>query len=762
MAYVGRPLRRREDYPLITGAGRFLDDITLPGLLHMAVVRSARAHARIKAVHTQDAAARPGVVAAVTAADFGSPVPRVPAAALFPGVAKVMHPLLADGVVRYVGEPIAVVVAEDRYVARDAVEQVGIEYEALPAVVDLDRALEPSATVLHPALGSNCVFTHEVRGGEPEAAFREAEVVVETTLEQPRLAAVTMECRGAVASYDAREGRLKIWISTQTPHSARDEIAEALGMPPERVRVIAPDVGGGFGAKGIRYADEIVAAHLARRLRRPVKWVEDRQESFRAVTHSRAQRARLRAAVKRDGTVIAVEADIVADLGAYCLAVAAVIPILTTVVGLGAYRIPHARFRVRGVVTTQSPTGPYRGAGRPEGAYYIERLMDIIASRLGLDPAEVRRRNFIDAFPYKAATGLTHDSGDHHALLDRALERVGYGRWREEQARRRREGGRPLGIGLSTWVEVTGGGPDELWEHATVRLEPSGHVTVLTGSSSHGQGHETVFSQLAADALGVEPEQVIVRHGDTDVIPEGVGTFASRSLSIGGSAVVRAAGEVRREVVEIAARLLEAAPEDLLLGDGRCGVRGAPGRSVTLAEVVQAAPAAAPGTPGGIAASVRFDAGRPMVPSGAHIAVVELDPDTGALGVLRYVAVDDCGTVVNPLIVAGQIQGALTQGFAQALRERVVYDESGQLLTATLSDYAVPKANDLPKFESEMVSTPSPVNPLGAKGIGEAGTVAAPPALVNAVLDALRPAGAVTLDLPVTPERLWRALSLGR
>ena len=762
MAYVGRPLRRRGDYPLITGTGRFLDDISLPGLLHMAVVRSAHAHARIKAVHTQDATATRGVVAAVTAADLSSPVPRVPAVIRFPGVAKVLHPLLADGIVRYVGEPVAAVVAEDRYVARDAAERVGIEYDVLPAVVNLDWALEQGAPVLFPELRSNCVFTHEVRAGEPEAAFGRAEIVVEATLEQPRLAAVTMECRGIVASYDAGEDRLEIWLSTQMPHAARAEIAGALGVRAERVRVIAPDVGGGFGAKGTRYADEILAAHLARRLRRPVKWIEDRQESFRTMTQGRGQRARLRAAVKRDGTVLAVEADILADLGAYCLGVTAVIPTLTTVVGLGAYRIPHARFRLRGVVTTQAPTGPYRGAGRPEGAYYIERLMDMIASRLGLDPAEVRRRNFIDTFPYKAATGLTHDSGNYPALLDRAMERVGYARWREEQVRRRREGGRPIGIGLSTWVEIVGGAPGQLWEHGTVRLEPSGRVTVLTGSSSHGQGHETVFSQLAADALGIEPDQFTVIHGDTDAVPEGMGTFASRSLSIGGSAVARAAGDVRRQVVEIAARLLEAAPGDLVLDQGRVSVRGAPGRSVTLAQVAHAAPAPAPGAPRGIAASLRFDAKSHMVPSGAHIAVVELDPDTGAVRVLQYVAVDDCGTIVNPLIVDGQVHGALTQGLAQALLERVVYDEHGQLLTATLSDYAVPKADGLPKFESEMVPTPSPVNPLGAKGIGEAGTIGAPPALVNAVLDALRPTGPVTVDLPMTPERLWRALSVGR
>jgi aerobic carbon-monoxide dehydrogenase large subunit len=726
-------------------------------MLHMAVVRSPYAHARILGIHPEEAAAVPGVTAVVTAGDLPAPVPRLPAVTMFPGVAAVLHPLLADAVVRYAGEPVAAVLAEDRYTARDGAERVRVEYEALPAVVDLDRALEPGAPVIHPPLGSNLIFTHEVRGGDPEAAFRQAEVIVDAELEQPRLAPVPMECRGVVASYDAERDRLEVWLSTQTPHGARADIAETLGIAEESIRVVAPDVGGGFGAKGTLYPDEVLAAYLARRLRRPVKWVEDRLESFRTTTHGRGQRARLRAAVMRDGTVLGVEAEILADLGAYCLSAAVVIPCLTPRVGLGAYRIPHARFRLRGVATTQVPTGPYRGAGRPEGAYYIERLMDLIAARLGLDPVAVRRRNFIDAFPYKGATGLTHDSGDYHALLDRALARVGYDRWRAEQARRRREGGRPIGIGLSTWIEVAGGG--ELWEDAAVRLELSGRVTVLTGSSPHGQGHETVFSQIAADALGVDPDQVTVLHGDTDVIPSGIGTFGSRSLSIGGSAVARAADDVRRKIVAMAARLLEAAPDDLMLGGGRVTVRGAPGRTVPLARVAEASRAQAPpGGPSEIAASVRFEADGLMVPSGAHVAIVELDTETGVVSVLRYVAVDDCGRVVNPLLVEGQVHGGLAQGLAQALLERAVYDENGQLLTTSLLDYAVPSATDLPTFETELAGTPSPLNPLGAKGIGESGTTGAPPALVNAVLDALRPTGVKTLDLPVTPERLWRTL----
>jgi aerobic carbon-monoxide dehydrogenase large subunit len=757
MAYVGSSLRRREDRPLITGGGRFVDDISFPNMLHMAVVRSAHGHARVVAVHTEEARGVSGVVAVITAADLPAPIPRLPAIEMFSGVGAMLHPLLAGEIVRYAGEPIAAVLAEDRYAARDGAERVRVEYEPLPAVCDLDKALEQEAPVVHASLGSNLVFEHEVTGGDVEAAFRTADVVVECAMEQPRLAPVTMECRGAVASYDTGRGRLEVWLSTQTPHGARSDIATVLGIPEESIRVVAPDVGGGFGAKGALYPDEVLAAYLARHVERPVKWVEDRAESFRAMTHGRGQRARFRAAAASDGTVLAVDGEILVDLGAYCLSAAPVIPILTPLVGLGAYRIPNVRFRLRAVSTTQTPTGPYRGAGRPEGAYYIERLMDLIAWRLRMDPADLRRRNFIGAFPYEGATGLTYDSGDYGALLDRALAGVGYGRWREEQARRRREGGRPLGIGLSTWIEIAGGG--ELWEDGAVRLEPTGHTTVLTGTSPHGQGHETVFSQIVADALGVEPDSITVLHGDTDIIPNGIGTFGSRSLSIGGSAVARAANTVRDRVLTIAAALLEAAPEDLVLSGGSVTVRGAPGRAVTLAQVVAADSVEGSADRGpGITASTRFEAAGGMVPSGAHVAVVEVDVETGAVRVLRYVAVDDCGRVVNPLLVDGQMHGALAQGIAQALFERIVYDEAGQPLTSSLLDYAVPTAGDLPIFETERVEIPSPQNPLGAKGVGESGTTGSPPAIVNAVVDALRPMGVEQVDLPLTPERLWRAV----
>ena len=756
-------MRRREDRPLLTGAGRYVDDIRLPGMLHLALVRSPHAHARIRTVDAAGAIALSGVSAVITAADLEAPVPRIAVRPTPPDLDALSHPLLADGITRYVGEPVAAVLAGDRYEAEDAVDRVRVEYEILPAVSDVETAIAPGAPVLHPGRDSNVVFTHTLCGGDPDAAFHRAAVVVEATIEQPRLAAVTMECRGIVAAYDAAAGRLEIWLSTQTPHAARSSIAEILRIPPERVRVVAPDVGGAFGAKGSVYPEEALAACLAHRLRRPVKWVEDRAENLRAMAHGRAQRARIRAAAAADGTVLAVDADVLADLGAYCLPAAAGIPSRTALVGLGAYRIKHARYAVRGVTTTKAPTGPYRGAGRPEGAYYIERTMDLLAARLGLDAAVVRRRNLITTFPYTSATGLTHDSGDYIALIDRALHLVDYARWRGEQSRRAREGGCPIGIGLSTWIEVSGGG--ELWESGAVRLEASGRITVLTGSSPHGQGLETAFSQIAAGVLGVAPESIAVLHGDTAVVPAGVGTFGSRSLTIGGSAVLTAAERLREKIVAIAARALEAAPQDIVLSGGQAAVRGSPGRALTFEEIARAGVVAgtiAHRSHPGLEAATWFMMPQMTVPSGAHAAVVEVDREIGRVRVLRYVAVDDCGRVINPLLVEGQIHGSLAQGLGQALFEEAAYSGDGQLLTGSLLDYTVPTAADLPEFLCESRESPSPLNPLGAKGIGESGTIAAPPAIVNAVEDALRLDGIAPLQVPLTPARVWATLQAAR
>lgn len=749
MAYVGAPLRRREDRRLLTGASRFLDDIRLSGMVHAAIVRSPHAHARIARVDAAAARAMPGVAAVLTAPDLPSPAPRIPAPPMFPGIAAATHPLLAGDIVRYVGQPVAVVVADTRYAAEDAVEAVAVDYEPLPAVVDVEAAVAPAAPVLHARLGGNVVFTREVRAGDPDAAFRDAAAIVEAVFEQPRLAGMPLECRGVVARYDGASGRFEVTLSTQSPHGARESLAEVLGVAPERVRVIAPDVGGGFGVKGIDYPEEALAAYLAQRLRRPVAWSEDRVENLKTTVHGRGQRARLRAAAAADGTVTAIDGEILADLGAYCYSVTAIIPTLTTLVGCGAYRIRNVRLRLRGVATTKAPSGPYRGAGRPEGAYYIERLMDLVAARFGLDPADVRRRNFIQTFPYEGATGLVYDSGDYPALLERALSLSDYTRWRREQARRRRSGGPPLGIGLSTWIETAGGG--ETWETASVRLEPSGRVTAVTGSSPHGQGLGTALSQILADALGLAPDDITVRHGDTDAIPEGVGTFASRSLSLGGSAMAQAGAQLRDRIAAAAARLLEAAPRDIVLERGRAGVRGVPKRTLSFREI-----AAGAGEP--LQAGAKFESERVMTPSGAHVAVVEVDPGTGGIRILAYVAVNDCGRLVNPLLVEGQVHGSLAQGFAQALLERVVYGEDGQPLTASLLDYTAPTAADLPPVVSAMQETPSPLNPLGSKGIGESGTIGAPPAIVNAVHDALRPLGVQRLDMPLTPDRVWRAI----
>ncbi len=766
---VGAAVRRREDPALVRGAGRFVDDLVLPRTAALAVVRSPHAHARLRRLEVGPAAARPGVLAVLTAADLDGRVDPEPAVGIPSDCRRPPRPLLARDVVRYVGEPVAAVVAEDRYLAADTAAAIEVDWSPLPAVADPEAALAPGAPRVHAGLPDNVALRWSWSHGDVEGGFARAARVVRLRLVNQRVAGLAMEPRGCLAEY--RNGTLTVWAGTQTPHRLRAGLARILRLPESAVRVIAPDVGGGFGCKIGFYADEALCALAAVRVGRPVRLVLTRREDLLTTTQGRGQVNDVEAAVAADGRVLALRCRTLADLGAYLEALTPYPGLLTGRLLTGPYRIPAASYELTSVFTNAMATAPYRGAGRPEATYLLERTMDAVARALGLDPAEVRRRNLIrpDEFPYRAPSGLVYDSGRYEAALDRALERVDEPGFRERQ-RRARAQGRYLGLGLSTFVETAGVGPSKAapmpgWESGTVRVEPSGRVTVLTGTSPHGQGLETAFAQIVADRLGVALDDVAVLHGDTAVVAAGTGTFGSRSIAVGGPALVRSVEKVLAKARRIAAALLEAAPEDLVWEPGRFVVRGAPGRAATLAEVAAAAHAGRglpPGLEPGLEATTVWDPENFTYPSGTHVAVVEVSPETGEVRLERLVAVDDCGRVVNPMLVEGQIEGGLAQGVGQALWEQVVYDEGGQCLTASLMDYAAPRADALPTFELDRIETPSPVNPLGAKGCGEAGTIGSTPAVVNAVLDALAPLGVTHLDMPLTPARVWAAIQAAR
>lgn len=756
--WTGRRIRRVEDPKLLQGRGTYLEDLAPEGTLHVALVRSPHAHARVVRVDARTAQASPGVVTVITAEDL--PLRGVPAEGLR-GAKLALHPVLASGVVRYVGEPVAAVVAVSRAQAEDAALLVEVDYEPLEPVTDPFRALEGSPWV-HPELGTNVAYRRQVRAGDPDAAFARAHRVVRATIRHQRVAGVPLEPRGVLAAWDGARGLLTVWSSTQVPHDLRDAIAEALGLAVNQVRVVAPDVGGGFGVKLNTYPEELLVAHLARGLHRPVKWVATRREDFLATAQGRSQVGEFEVACDAQGKVLGLRARVVADVGAYTLATTVDVPALTVRVLTGPYSFQNVQAEVVEVFTNRTPTGAYRGAGRPEATYYLERLMDLVASELGLDPAVVRRRNLLrkSAFPYRTPTGARYDSGDYRKALRVLLEQAGYRELRREQARARKAG-RSLGVGLSCYVEVCTFG----WETARVRMLPDGSAVVLTGTSPHGQGGATGLAQVVAERLGIAPDRVQVVHGDTLAVPAGMGTAGSRTLVVGGSAALQAAEKVRRKMFRIAAHLLETSPHDLELRDGRIGVRGAADRAVTVAEVAEAAYQASPlpdGMTPGLEEEGTFMVEQPTAPFGAHLCVVEVDPETGQVQVLRYVSVDDCGVVVNPLLVEGQIQGGVVQAMGQAFLEEVVYDAAGQPLTGSLLEYAIPRAIHAPAVEMHRTVTPSPTNPLGAKGVGEAGTIGATPAFVNAVLDALRPFGIRHLDSPLHPERIWRAIQQAR
>lgn len=750
--HVGRPVKRLEDPRLITGRDPYVNDVQLDRAVWLAFVRSPHAHAEIGRIDTAAARAVPGVVTVLTGADVNAEI-GVVHTPLPPEMFDVMnrqgHQVLAERRVRYVGEPVAVVAGETPQAAVDGADAVVVEYDRLPVVVDPEHALAPGSPLLYPESGSNLAvrFTREV--GDVDAAFARAAVVIEVRLMNQRVLPVAMEPRACSAVWDERAQALTMWGDTQTPHRMRDQIAERLGLAPRQIHLMTGRVGGGFGAKVPVYQEDTLVPFVARRLKRPVRWAATRTEDLHNTGHGRDMRCHLRLAADAGGRVLALDARITGNVG-YCLYhVGALLPVLCAQMITGCYDIPTLRADVQCAFTNTMGTVPYRGAGRPEAAYFIERAMDMLAARLGLDPAEVRRRNFVppDRFPYPTPLGNSYDSGEYARALDHALARAGYADLRREQAAAR-QAGRLVGIGLASYVEICGFEDDEV---SDVVVADDGRVTVLTGSASHGQGHETAYAQLVADELRIPMELVTVVHGDTALVRNGVGTFGSRSVARGGMHARGNAIKVREQAQHIAAGLLEAASADLVHEQASFHVRGMPDRTVTWQQVA----AHARGT---LVSREDIKGEGFLFPFGAHVAMVEVDRDTGHTRILRYLSVDDAGFLVNPLLVQGQVHGGLAQGIGQALWESAEFDESGNLLTGTLMDYAIPKTDDLPSFDNDHTVTPSPRTTLGVKGIGEAATIGSTPAIANAVMDALAPLGITHLDLPLTPRRVWAAM----
>ena len=771
----GSGIKRREDPRLITGSATYTDDVKLPGLVYAMFVRSPYAHARVGAINLEAARQSPGVLAIYTGRDVKDRMAPVPCAWNVPNCdLKVPpHPLLAVDRVRYAGDAVAMVVAETRAQARDAVDLVEVDYDPLPATVDPEKATQPGAAQLHDEVPGNLAFTWTVSGGDAEAAFASAEVKVSQRIVQQRLLPTAMEPRAAVASYNRGSGQLTLWVTSQNPHIHRFLCSVMLQIPEHRVRVIAPEVGGGFGSKIPAYPDEALCCFAAMQLGRPVKWTEDRSENYKVTIHGRDHVEYVELCGTRDGRITGLRTRVYAGLGGYASTAGPGIPtILHGLVYSGAYTIPNIHGVVRGVYTNGAPVDAYRGAGRPEAAYLVERLVDIFARQIGMDPVEVRRRNFIpkDKFPYTVATGVTYDSGNYEAALDKALGILDYKAFRAEQAKARKAG-RHLGVGVVSYIEICGLGPSQvagavgfgggLYDSAIVRVYPTGMVRVYIGASPHGQGEETTFAQIVADEFGYPVENVEIIHGDTETTPQGWGTYGSRTTAVCGSAVKTAAVKVKEKARKLAAHLLEANEADLEWKDGKFMVRGSPEKAKGFAELALMANVAwnmPPGMEPGLEASAFFDPSNFVYPFGTHVCTVDVDVETGQVKILRYIAVDDCGPPINPMIVDGQVHGGVVQGIGEGLQEIAVYDDEGQLLTGTMMDYAVPKASQVPSIETAHTITPSPVNPLGVKGVGEAGTIGSAACLVNAVCDALSDYGIVHIDKPLTPARVWAAI----
>ena len=777
-AEIGQSRRRKEDAHLITGRTTWTDNLTLPGMLHLAFLRSPMAHARIGDIDVSDARSRPGVIGVFTGQDFNDAQGSLPCAWAPDGLVSPNTPSIAVDQVNYAGEIVAVVAARSKAEAQDAIEGIEIDYDPLPAVIDMETAVADGADLVHPTTESNRVYRWEFESGAAgtgvpiQEALDTAEVTVQRRFIQQRLIPAFMEPRSTVVQ--PVNGGVTMWSATQIPHILRTLLGVVLGIPEQKIRVIAPDVGGGFGGKIAVMPEEVLCTLTALRLNKPVKWTESRSESLLSAHHGRDQIQDITITAKKDGTVTGLDVHLYADVGAYNRLFGPSIPILGAFMFNAIYKFAAYRFVCEGVFTTKTPTDAYRGAGRPEATYAIERIMDELAAELGMDPMELRRKNWIkhEEFPFTTVAGLTYDSGNYEAATDKALDLMAWEDLRaEQQARRDRNDPVQLGLGISTFTEMCGLAPSRVlgslnfgaggWENASVRMLATGKVEVVTGSSPHGQGHETAFSQIVADKLGVAFEDVEIIHGDTQSSPKGLDTYGSRSLAVGGAAVVKATDKVIAKARVIAAHLLEASEEDLEFAAGSFSVKGSPGSSVSMGEIAFAT-FLGHNLPDGMEPSLDADATYDPVnfsfPHGTHLCAVEVDTETGFTKIRKYVCFDDVGKPINPLLIEGQVHGGLAQGIAQALFEEAVYDESGNLTTGTFVDYTLPSAADLPSFVTDRTVTPSTYNDLGVKGVGEAGTIASTPAVINAIVDALRPFGVTDVRMPATPERVWRAI----
>jgi carbon-monoxide dehydrogenase large subunit len=780
--HVGKSVKRVEDPRFIQGKGNYVANISLPNMVHLAIKRSPYGHAKIKKINTKKAQALPGVVAVFTGKDLvdGGCNP-LPCGFNVPDIKVPTHYPLTIDKVRHVGDGIAVVAAEDPYIAHDALDLVKVDYEPLPAVVDPRAATEKGAPRLHDDVPDNTSFSWSLGDKEAcEKAFAEAEHIVELDLVNQRLIPNAIEPRAAVAQWNSSSEGLTLWLTSQNPHVVRLLMsAFTMGIPEQKLRVISPDVGGGFGSKIPHYPEDIITSWVARKLNRPAKWVCTRSESYVTDAQGRDHVTSCKMALKNDGTITGIRVSTWASMGAYMSTLGSLIPTALYLPLLsGLYKVKGLWGEVWGTFTNTVPTDAYRGAGRPEMSYMLERLVDVAARDLGMDPMEIRRKNLIPAgeLPYQTPVAFLYDSGNYQKLLDRLVKLSDYHGLRKAQEKARKQG-RLIGVGVSSCIEASGPAPSAvagslglavgLWEAGSIRVHPTGKVTVFTGSHAHGQGHETTFAQVIADQLGVGLEDVEVVHGDTGRIAFGMGTYGSRSAAVGGSALVRSAEKIRAKVIKLAAHLLEAAEEDIVYDQdaGKIYVKGSPDKAKAFGEVAFAAYTAhslPEGMEPGLEETSFYDPSNFTFPNSAHIAQIEIDPDTGEVTIQKYFAVDDVGNVINPTIVEGQIQGGIVQGAGQALWEHGIYDEDGQLLTGSLMEYAVPRAESFPKFEIDRIETPSPHNPLGVKGVGEMGTIAGTVTVVNAVLDALAPLGIKHVDMPLTPERVWRAMESAR